>query len=215
MAYLLMVSNYFDLVNVKILQVRNFLTVEECHKVREFALYNIYPKMVKQFELVEGNGTFIGGGVKFRSILDYIDQGCKLDIVKRIQNVADTYSTEQNLCDSKLTHSWMYWQNKGGNLKFHNHLRPVLPENEEFVPTVHGVLAGALYINVPENSSNLEFLQPIEEHKKIFKEQPKTVFEPETGTLLLFPCYLMHGGESVNQVPQRIVIGFGTIGDVT
>jgi hypothetical protein len=210
-----MITENFELVSVKVRRVKNFLSVDECNQVRHFALEYIMPQMVRDFELVSGNGLFIGGGVKHRSILDFIDQNCKLNIVERIQQVVNDYSNQENFKDSKVTHSWMYWQNKGGYLKYHNHLRPVLPENTEFVPTVQGILAGALYINVPEGSSNLEVVNPVEHHKDIIKKQPKTIFEPETGSLLLFPCYLLHGGESVNNVPQRIVIGFGTIGEKT
>ena len=83
----------------------------------------------------------------------------------------------------KISNIWLNKQTKNSMLKPHTH------EDCQ--------LSGVLYIKLDTNSSGIKFY-----HTKEY-----TIF-PESGTLLIFPNWLMHSGSDNNLSEERIVLGF-------
>jgi uncharacterized protein (TIGR02466 family) len=142
--------------------------------------------------------------------------GIRYNLIKDISDSVDSCSTLLNDIDLHLKsymeitgimhfaidRSWMNIQGIGSKLLKHSH--------------PGSFITGALYIEVDENSSNLEFdtPNPFISHTPIIKQTKYTNksfnISPEPGTLLIFPSWLLHGAGTINQTKERIVISFNS-----
>lgn len=188
----------FNIVNLNIKLIDDFLSVDECKKIHQFLHLNIYPKLQKTHEVMGGNSFITVDTVE--NLLDMIDEGLHTNLKERMQKAVDDYSLENNIAESIIDKSWTVLQNKSSVLHHHTHLNP----------EGYGMISGAVWISVPENSSKLEFVHPLEKHLDITKDKPKLLFEPKVGSFIIFPSYLLHGGDSWNQTAQRLVLSFSS-----
>jgi uncharacterized protein (TIGR02466 family) len=123
----------------------------------------------------------------------------------KILDRSKIYIEESGLsCENKIGNSWFNVQNKGAVLMEHTH--------------PFSIISGALYINVDKNSSPLVFHNPnpcvyYMAHNK-FKEFSFEWFRfyPKIGDLILFPSWLRHGSDNIeNKTKNRTVLSFNII----
>ncbi len=113
------------------------------------------------------------------------------------------YRTYYGMKPGVITNSWFNIQNRGSTLKHHLH-----PNSE---------VSGALYINVDTDSSPIVFHTPnphimnnTYERESDFTKDNIT-FMPKIGDLFLFPSWLLHSSNYVdNQTLNRCVISFNS-----
>jgi hypothetical protein len=77
-------------------------------------------------------------------------------------------------------------------------------------------LSGVVYLNVSENSGNINFYDnedivhyPVKTNSPIFSL--KKVFKPKVGSVLIFPSWLWHSVDQNKDNTNRISIAFNTI----
>lgn len=192
-----METNY-NIFSLNIKRIDGFLTEDECKKIHQFLHLTIYPKMQTEHVVMSGNSRITVDRVQ--NALDLIDEGLNLNLKVRMQEALNVYSKENNIADSVIDKSWVLLQNKDSILHHHTHLNP------EGI----GMVSGALWVHVPEGSSKLEFVHPLEKHLDITKVKPKMLHEPQVGSFMLFPSYVLHGGDSWNHTSQRLVLSFSS-----
>ena len=125
----------------------------------------------------------------------------------RLNEAINNYRQEYGIVKLQIDNSWVNVQGPGSQLKFHTH-----PDS---------IISGALYLNVDENSSSLYFVNPnpYSEYLAYFYNPEKlsylnfkTIYlKPKNGDLILFPSWLKHGSEDINQTKYRTVFSFNTI----
>jgi hypothetical protein len=189
-------SNVYNVFSLNIKRIEDFITEDECKKIAKCIQLNEDPVLSGLDGILVGD-TFVSLNL-FQDILIELDKETNNDLKERLQQAVSEYCKEQNIIESFIDQSWVVVQHKESLLKHHTHL----DDNGE------GVISGALWINIPENSSNLEFIHPFEYHSKITKDKPTLKFPAKTGTLILFPSYVWHGNDAWNHSTNRIVISF-------
>lgn len=123
-------------------------------------------------------------------------------LMKRLNEVANQYACDFGMCKVKILNIWSNIQNKGSQLKVHTH-----PNSE---------VSGALYVNVDENASPINFYNPnpyIQYQHYVNRNMYNfnhVWVKPKNGDLVLFPGWLRHGGP-VNDMDNRLVISFNSI----
>lgn len=193
-----MTEKTFNIINLNVKLVEDFLTLDECNKIYHYIHLNFYPKYQKDHDVMSGNAFLTVDQVP--CVIDVIDKDLGLQLKERMQFLIDTYSKQFNISKSFIDKSWVLHQNKNSLLHHHTHLDA----------KGKGMISGALWIHIPENSSKLEFVHPLDKHLDITDEKPKLLFEPKVGSFIMFPSYLLHGGDSWNQTTQRLVISFSS-----
>ena len=125
-----------------------------------------------------------------------------LGLKSRIQEKLNTYTNNLKIDTVSILSSWFNIQDIGSVLKLHMHTQ--------------SLLSAALYINVDEKSSPLFFYNPNSTSHYSFSIHGKTQtgfnmhhhrFNPKNGEMLIFPSWLLHGSDNVqNQTKDRTVI---------
>jgi uncharacterized protein (TIGR02466 family) len=179
--------------------VTKLLSKSQCQDISNYikALTNIHPH-----NLIEGESTS-NFGIRYNLIKDISNSisSCNT-LLNDIDSHLKSYMEHTGIMHFAIDRSWMNIQGVGSKLLKHTH--------------PGSFITGALYIDVDENSSNLEFdtPNPFISHTPIVKQTKytnKTIsITPEAGTLAIFPSWLLHGAGTVNQTKERIVISFNS-----
>ena len=193
-----MKESVYNIINLNVKLVEDFLTLDECKKIYQFIHLNYYNKYQQSHDVMSGNAFLTVDQIT--DVIGDIDKDLNLNLKNKMQLAIDHYSEEFNISKSVIDKSWILHQNKNSLLHHHTHL------NAEG----KGMLSGALWIHIPENSSKLEFVHPLEKHLDITNKKPKLLFEPKVGSFVIFPSYVLHGGDSWNQTTQRLVVSFSS-----
>ena len=129
-------------------------------------------------------------------------------------NILDDYLIEKKILTDKLnsvfaeyydikfkiTTSWITSLKSGAKGVFHKHS--------------HSWYSGVFYFQ--EQSSGLEFKNPIERDIEIFSQKINRqydVFQPEKGDLIFFPSYLQHGVQGNPTMTTRHTLAFNIMPD--
>ena len=125
-----------------------------------------------------------------------------LGIEKKIQEKLNVYTDNLKIHAVSILSSWFNIQDIDSILKLHMHTQ--------------SLLSAALYINVDEKSSPLFFYNPNSVAHYSFSMHGKTQpgfnihqqqFKPKNGEMFIFPSWLLHGSDDVqNQTKDRTVI---------
>ena len=125
-----------------------------------------------------------------------------LGIEEKIQEKLNVYTGKIKIHTVSILSSWFNIQDIDSILKLHMHTQ--------------SLLSAALYINVDEKSSPLFFYNPNSVAHYSFSMHGKTQpgfnihqqqFKPKNGEMFIFPSWLLHGSDDVqNQTKDRTVI---------
>jgi uncharacterized protein (TIGR02466 family) len=120
---------------------------------------------------------------------------------KLTQKIND-YATQYGIAKLKLDNSWINIQSKKSLLIKHSH--------------PNSIISGVLYLKADKNSSPLHFYNPnpflsfIDIKNITGINSPTYYVTPATGSLFLFPSWLLHGSEKLNNSKERIALSFNT-----
>jgi uncharacterized protein (TIGR02466 family) len=175
------------------------LSKDQCQDITNYVktLTNIH-----KHNLIEGDGNS-NFSIKYNLIKDISNSinSCST-LFDDIDAHLKLYMENAGIAHFGIDRSWMNIQEIGSKLLKHSH--------------PGSFITGALYFEVDENSSNLEIdnPNPFISHTPIVKQTKytnKTIsITPEIGTLVIFPSWLLHGADTVNQTKERIVISFNS-----
>ena len=183
-----------------IIRAPKFLSKEHCNLIFNYI----------QNKPLEPYGAFVGEAKSDFSLdNDILSELLKhipelKDLIKNLTDVIEEYKIKHNLTAVRITNSWTNTQQEGSVLIDHTHAK--------------SIIAGALYINVDENSTQLVLKNPNPYIKyTVFGNNPSeyayewTTFTPEIGDLILFPGWIEHGSNhQVNRTKDRMVLSFNT-----
>ena len=187
--------NIFQIFPINIFVEKQFLSEEHC----DLILKSIKNENTYKHNLIEGDGVSSYNLTTDSSIFNRMPQPLK-DIRDKIQERIDYFTEVAKMHRCKLGSSWFNIQNENSRLHLHSH--------------GFSVVSGALYINIDDSSSSLDFINP---NSSVFSgshiETDACVVSNrfDKGTLVIFPSYLVHGSlYSINQTKNRVVISFNT-----
>ena len=174
-------------------RVQNFLTSVECDKI----ISKIDTSKFKNHKALRGS-SLSNHHMNKTETLDNIEE--YMVIKDRLQSEIDIYNSVSGVRKSKISNSWMNIQYKGSELLKHTHPQCAV--------------SGALYLKVDDDSSKLFFYNPnpyisiteIDEYTPYTFEQ--VWIAPNVGDLILFPSWLTHGSNGINNSDERIVLSF-------
>ena len=177
-------------------KVTNFLTDVECAEI------------VSKIDLSEfsAHNAFAGHAIsthmsQTENSINSIDQ--YINIKDRLKLELEGYTKTTGFKKIVLANSWMSIQYKNSELQIHGH--PM------------SAISGVIYLKVDENSSKLSFFNPnpFLSITEISNYTPYTFgkfwIAPEIGDLILFPSWLSHGSDGINNSDERIIISFNTL----
>ena len=131
-----------------------------------------------------------------------------LGLKERIEDKLKNYTDTLKIHPVQIIDSWYNIQQEGGFLRDHNH-----------APAVVSI---ALYINVNDCSSNLTFKNPNPLVSSVWNsfgfqksEYSEHVINPKNGDMYIFPGWLNHGSNNINQTKNRTVISANAFWDLT
>jgi uncharacterized protein (TIGR02466 family) len=190
----------YNLFPTLVIRAPKFLSKEECDSIFEYV----------QQKPLDPYGAFVGDAVSNFSLeQDILSELTKnipelQHLVKNLTNVIEEYKIRHNLPLVRITNSWTNTQQEGSILIDHTHSK--------------SVIAGALYINVDDNSTQLVLKNPNPYIKyTVFGDSPTeyayewSTFKPEIGDLILFPGWIEHGSNhQINRTKDRMVLSFNT-----
>jgi uncharacterized protein (TIGR02466 family) len=191
-----MIEHNYNIFPILIKRFESFLTHKECDVI----LNGLTQESFNNYNAFEGNAKTSYRKTNFT--LNEIEK--YFSIKDKIQFAINQYAIQYGCSNLKIANSWINVQGVNSKLKYHVHPR--------------SIVSGALYLNVDTNSSNLNFLNPnpflsfIEEFTD--NENPteysarNVLLTPITGDLIIFPSWLTHGSDQVNQSKERIVLSF-------
>lgn len=193
-----MKESIYNIINLNFKLIEDFISLDECKEIYRCIHLNFYQAYQKDHDVMSGNAFLTVDQVP--DVIGEIDKKLNFNLKTRMQDAIDQYSTEFNLYKSIIDKSWILHQNKNSLLHHHTHLDA----------DGKGMISGALWINIPDNSSKLEFVHPLEKHLDITESKPKLLFEPKEGSFIIFPSYILHGGAEKNYTTQRMVLSFSS-----
>lgn len=193
-----MKESVYNIINLNFKLIEDFLTNEECKQIYRYVHLNFYQAYQKDHDVMSGNAFLTVDQIP--DVIGVIDKDLNLNLKPRMQEAIDIYSKEFNIGKSVIDKSWVLHQNKNSVLHHHTHLDA----------NGKGMISGALWVHIPQHSSKLEFVHPLEKHLDITDEKPKLLFEPKEGSFIIFPSYILHGGDAWNQTSQRMVLSFSS-----
>ena len=127
-----------------------------------------------------------------------------LGLKNRIQEKLNIYTNNLKIHKVSILSYWFNIQDIGSVLKLHMHTQ--------------SLLSAALYVNVDEKSSPIFFYNPNSTSHYSFSMHGRTqagfnmhhqAFKPKNGEMIIFPSWLLHGSDDVqNQTKDRTVISF-------
>ena len=185
--------NIFNIFPIEIFVEENFLSPSQCKDI----FGKIISERKEDHMLLHGDAksSYMSGDSQ-----GFLTKTNIPDLYQKLQERVDYYSNQCNIYPNKISFSWCNVQNKDSQLDMHAH--------------GFSALSGVLYINVDDQSSTLDFLNPnysifqfnIDPKSYVFKLQPKI------GTLIIFPSWLVHGnwGTNINKTENRAIISFNT-----
>ena len=177
-------------------KVSNFLTAEECSEiVSKIDLDNFSNHPALSGHAVSNHMS------QKESSIDSIDQ--YINIKDRLKLELKGYTETSGFKKTILANSWMSIQYKNSELQIHGH--PI------------SAISGVIYLKVDEDSSKLTFFNPnlFLSITEIADYTPYTFgkfwITPVIGDLILFPSWLSHGSDGVNNSDERIILSFNTL----
>jgi uncharacterized protein (TIGR02466 family) len=188
--------NIFQIFPINIFVEQQFLSEEHCDLIFE----SIKDKKTHKHNLIGGDGvSSYNLNDNFSGIFERLPKPIN-DIREKIQERIDYFTDVSKMHRCRLGYSWFNVQNEDSRLHLHSH--------------GFSIVSGALYINIDESSSSLDFLNP---NYSVFSgnytDGNVCVVSNrfERGTLVIFPSYLVHGNlKSSNHSKNRVVISFNT-----
>ena len=185
---IMVVDDFLSLDQIR--SIVNFVRLKEAHQNDHTVPKNAY-------------STFDGTS----NIINEITQSAAMcaDLENKISFVLNEYATKVlGLAEVKVSNSWAHIQNHGSYIVEHTH-----PNSK---------VSGVLYLKSDEGSNNLVFKNP-NPYNKI--EAPvvhnefnygNSTFPAKPGRVLLFPSWLEHGSNHIqNYSTERIIISFNSI----
>ena len=143
---------------------------------------SVQPNDLRTYQYLTGNAKTTMGNMGGGGQNNFLDY--HEDIEKKI-------SKEWWVKDQRMSESWLSVQGKGSTLQWHCH--------------PNSIISGLIYLKADEKSSKLFFQNPMSMEGEVYEIQP------ETGLMLTWPSFLMHGsGTSINDSEERIVLGFNS-----
>lgn len=128
-------------------------------------------------------------------------------IIRKIYSTLDDYTSDLGIPPVHIGNNWFNIQGNGSVLQQHMHCR--------------SILSAALYLNVDEDSSTINFENPNPHISYAYDENVSRNSEylfqyycliPEPGDLIIFPSWLKHGSMyEENKTVNRTCISFNTI----
>ena len=192
-----MTTDSIGLFPTLVMRTNNFLTESQCAEV--FA-YIKKMKMNHHGAIIGGMSTYTGDAEDVLLEISKTLKSC-MNIRYEVLDELKKYSATSSIDFKELGNSWANIQDVGGTLLPHTH--PL------------SSLSGALYINIDEHSSKLNFHNPnpfatFTDSNMVSSEfMYKTYWvEAKKGDLLIFPSWLQHSSHTTNKTPDRTVISF-------
>jgi len=183
-----------------VMRTNNFLTESQCEEV--FA-YIKKMKMNHHGAVIGGMSTHEGGNEDVLLEISKTIKSC-MNIRYEILDELKKYSATSSIDFNKLGNSWANIQDVGGTLLPHTHSL--------------SSMSGALYINIDEHSSKLNFHNPNPFVSFTNSDMVSSYFmhrtywiEAKKGDLLIFPSWLQHSSHAPNKTSDRTVISFNAI----
>ena len=173
----------------------NFISNEECYKIKQFLLENVELSDHGAIPSSHGKSSFF----THQNVIFLLEENNIVSKLKqRLDLVVKEYEKENKitvcLSNVELHNSWYNIQKKDSVLHFHVH--------------EGAIFAGALYIETDSDSSNLMIRNYNHTVNFISEHSDVVEFEPRMGRLILFPGWMEHGFNSLNQSKNRIVVSF-------
>ena len=181
-------------------EIEGFITPEQCADLVNYGS----ALSTTRHGAIHGDGkSYFTDTSKFLDLVGDSVESCRT-IKDQIQTEINNFTKTAGFMDChKIGNSWFNIQNVGSTLQKHTH--PL------------ATISGALYVNVDENSSPLVFYNPnpyidfssVSETEYTEFTYSWYSFKPKIGTMLLFPSWLSHGSNNIqNNTPNRMVISF-------
>jgi uncharacterized protein (TIGR02466 family) len=200
-----MQTNHHRLFPTLVVEVEGFITPEQCADLAKYG-ESLSDKTAPHAAIVgDGISSFVNQSMFLAQAVAELGSCKELDI-KLIEEIHKYLKATGFKGDKVISNSWFNVQNTGSTLQKHTH--------------PGAIISGALYVNVDENSSPICFYNP--NPYLSFSEILPTEctdftyewfsFKPKLGSLLLFPSWLAHGSNGVqNNTQKRMVISFNVI----
>ena len=167
--------------NLVIGQFRNFISTTDC---------NLLIDKINEFSFLKHESLVGNAESTYDNPIDCNDQFLKeiasvADIKNQIEQACNQYCEKARIKKVKVVQLWANRQKQHSFLMPHHHGET-------------SVLSGVIYLNVDKLSSGLKFVPS------------NNIITPESGTLIIFPSYAMHGSDRPNLTDERIIISFNT-----
>ena len=186
-------SENINLFPTLVRKISNFLTNVECEEI----VSKIDLSKFQNHKALRGSSVS-NHHIKKTETLDEIENYLK--IKDRLQSEVDTYNSISGMRKAGIFNSWINIQYKGSELLKHTHPQCAV--------------SGAVYLKVDSNSSKLFFYNP-NPYIAITEADDYTPYTfdhiwitPNIGDLVLFPSWLTHGSNGINNSEERIVLSF-------
>lgn len=187
-----------------VMEVENFLSKDECKVLLEQFIAE--KKSIGVENYPNSEHIAIGNAISSYEKDDYIYKKISGTIIpdfyNRLKICVDNYISKVKFPSVKIAKCWYNLQERNSLLKYHTHNG--------------SVISGAIFINVDDESSNLDFINPNPFPDYISKSELSEYtygnfsFVPKKGNLIIFPSYLKHGAPNFNNTQNRCVISFNT-----
>lgn len=176
-------------------EINNFLTEDECTTI----VNHINHSKLTTHAALDGHATSTFSNQKYKAVNEL---NKFVPFKEKLLRCLNNYSEESGITKVKLVNSWISIQSKNSKLAIHTH--------------PYSVLSCVIYLKVDNASSKLYFKNPnpfyaftaIVEEKIVNAES--IYFTPENGKLIIFPSWLQHGSNDINQSEQRIILSANT-----
>ena len=186
-------SENINLFPTLVRRIPKFLTINECDEI----VSKIDLSKFESHKALRGS-SISNHHIKKTETLDNIEEYIK--IKDRLQSEVNTYNNISGMRKAGIFNSWINIQYKGSELLKHTHPQCAV--------------SGAVYLKVDSDSSKLFFYNP-NPYIAITEADDYTpyTFEqvwitPNIGDLVLFPSWLTHGSNGINNSEERIVLSF-------
>jgi len=196
-----MSPQFIEIFPTLIYRVENFLSINQCKKIEEFA--GIPGNLsLKAHQLLVGDGLTTYKNIGESCVIDIENSIAECNNLETLVNwQLKEYSKKSGIDQTYLSTSWISVQRNNSKLEMHTH--------------PNSIVTGVIYIKVDENSSNLKFTNPnpfstyTPTKNMTHYTTPWYSIKPKIGDLYIFPSWLSHGGDT-NFSDERIIISFNS-----
>lgn len=186
-------------------QTKGFLSPYTCNQITAYVLNNKSNFRFKSNASIKHGGVSSHGIDNSNNVLQILSDAIKEFSVDDFMSEIQKYSESVCVPYTKIANNWVNIQDKGSILIAHTH--PM------------AVFSGALYVNVDENSSPISFGNPNPYVRFIPTDDifsnytyAGVGFKPENGDLFIWPSWLEHGSNSIeNLTENRMLISFNIV----